>query len=234
MAVILCQCKNAQIISPQIREAIKDWFLQNQITHICVDDLCGLAAGKDARLQEWASDENTIIIACFERAVRWLFAMGGAELKDDTRIFNQRNESSQQIIGELKSRQLTAGSMTSIKDTNSWIPWFPVIDYSRCSNCRQCLNFCLFGVYSGDSTDRVEVARPANCKTGCPACARVCPSAAIIFAKYTESPFNGDEVNEEKLSQLRSSGDYKKWVADHLQKRLKMRNQIRQDTETYG
>lgn len=25
-----------------------------------------------------------------------------------------------------------------------WKPWFPVIDYSRCTNCMQCLSFCLF------------------------------------------------------------------------------------------
>ena len=28
-----------------------------------------------------------------------------------------------------------------------WKPWFPVIDYDRCTNCMQCLSFCLFGVY---------------------------------------------------------------------------------------
>ena len=29
-----------------------------------------------------------------------------------------------------------------------WKPWFPVIDYDRCTNCMQCLSFCLFGVVS--------------------------------------------------------------------------------------
>ena len=28
-----------------------------------------------------------------------------------------------------------------------WKPWFPVIDYDRCTNCMQCLSFCLFDVY---------------------------------------------------------------------------------------
>ncbi len=30
---------------------------------------------------------------------------------------------------------------------SAWKPWFPVIDYDRCTNCMQCLSFCLFGVY---------------------------------------------------------------------------------------
>jgi Pyruvate/2-oxoacid:ferredoxin oxidoreductase delta subunit len=229
VAVIFCQCKNAQIISPQIRETLTSWFSQNQVAHTCVDDLCGLAAKKDSRLGEWAADENLVVIACFQRAIRWLFAMAGVNLKDSTLILNQRVSSAQEIIGQLKSQSLPAGQRVSISSEEQWIPWFPVIDYSRCTNCRQCLNFCLFGVYASGADGKVEVTRPANCKTGCPACARVCPSAAIIFAKYTESPFNGDTVNEEQLSQLRNSGDFKKWVADNLQKRLQMRNQPRQN-----
>ena len=227
MAVIFCQCKNAQIIPCEIREAINDWFSKNQIAYTCVDDLCGLAAGKDSRLHEWAA-ENTVIIACFERAVRWLFAIAGAELKSGVQILNQRTQSAPEMIDRLKSLPLAAGGMTSVSSEEQWIPWFPVIDYGRCTNCRQCLNFCLFGVYANGADGRVEVVKPANCKTGCPACSRVCPSAAIIFAKYTESPFNGDIVDEAKLVQLRGSGDYKKWIADNLQKRLQMRNQLRQ------
>jgi Pyruvate/2-oxoacid:ferredoxin oxidoreductase delta subunit len=229
VTVLFCQCKNAEIISSPVRDEIQSWFVQNQAAYVCVDDLCGMAAKKDPRLLEWAAQDNLIVIACYPRAVRWLFAMAGATLKDTAQIFNQRVLSAQEIIGQLQSRSLPAGGMASVASDQPWIPWFPTIDYSRCTNCRQCLNFCLFGVYCGDAEDKVQVARPANCKTGCPACSRVCPSAAIIFAKYTESPFNGDTVDEEKLSQLRKSGDYKKWVADNLQKRLHMRNQLRQE-----
>jgi NAD-dependent dihydropyrimidine dehydrogenase PreA subunit len=192
-----------------------------------------MAAGKDSRMQEWAAEDNLIVVACFGRAVRWLFAMAETNLKDNAQILNQRSLSAQEIVGQLQSRSLPKGCMVSVSSDSTWIPWFPTIDYSRCTHCRQCLNFCLFGVYTGDAADKVQVARPANCKTGCPACARVCPSAAIIFAKYTESPFNGDSVDEEKLSQLRKSGDYKKWVAENLQKRLKMRNQLRQDAKAH-
>ena len=35
--------------------------------------------------------------------------------------------------------------------------WYPVIDYSRCTNCLECLDFCLFGVYGVDSLDRILV-----------------------------------------------------------------------------
>jgi Pyruvate/2-oxoacid:ferredoxin oxidoreductase delta subunit len=76
-----------------------------------------------------------------------------------------------------------------------WAAWFPVIDYDRCAGCKQCANFCLFGVFSTDGG--VRVATPAACKTNCPACARMCPQAAIIFPHYPTGPINGQEAGEQ-------------------------------------
>jgi Pyruvate/2-oxoacid:ferredoxin oxidoreductase delta subunit len=62
--------------------------------------------------------------------------------------------------------------------------WYPVIDYSRCTNCMECLDFCLFGVYGVDRFDRILVDNQDSCKKGCPACSRVCPEQAIMFPDY--------------------------------------------------
>ena len=62
--------------------------------------------------------------------------------------------------------------------------WHPVIDYSRCTNCMECIDFCLFGVYGVDTAERILVEEPDNCKKGCPACSRVCPEHAIIFPMH--------------------------------------------------
>ncbi len=78
-------------------------------------------------------------------------------------------------------------------------PWFPVIDYDRCTNCMQCLSFCLFDVYGVDGAEKIEVRNQDKCKTDCPACSRVCPEVAILFPKYTKGPINGDVVREEDL-----------------------------------
>ena len=59
--------------------------------------------------------------------------------------------------------------------------WHPVIDYSRCTGCGQCMQFCLFGVYELDGAETVRATHPDNCKPGCPACARICPVGAIMF-----------------------------------------------------
>ena len=62
--------------------------------------------------------------------------------------------------------------------------WYPVIDYTRCTNCMECLDFCLFGVYGVGQADSILVEQPDNCRKGCPACSRVCPENAIIFPQH--------------------------------------------------
>src|SRR3954470_17426377 len=81
----------------------------------------------------------------------------------------------------------------------SWKPWFPVIDYGRCTNCMQCLSFCLFDVYGVSTAGKIQVQHENHSKTDCPACSRVCPEVAILFPKYRSGPINGDEINQDDL-----------------------------------
>jgi Pyruvate/2-oxoacid:ferredoxin oxidoreductase delta subunit len=92
-----------------------------------------------------------------------------------------------------------AHSQTEDPAPGKWKPWFPVIDYSRCTNCMQCLSFCLFEVYGVSKEGKIQVQNQPNCKTECPACSRVCPEVAILFPKYRHSPINGDEVNTDDI-----------------------------------
>ena len=72
--------------------------------------------------------------------------------------------------------------------------WYPVIDYSRCTNCMECIDFCLFGVYGVDEHARILVENQDNCKKGCPACSRVCPEHAIMFPDYKTPAIAGAAV----------------------------------------
>ncbi|MEM9941516.1 MAG: ferredoxin family protein [Planctomycetota bacterium] len=69
--------------------------------------------------------------------------------------------------------------------------WYPVIDYSRCTNCMECIDFCLFGVYGVDTIDTILVEQPDNCRRGCPACSRVCPENAIMFPQHKSPAIAG-------------------------------------------
>jgi NAD-dependent dihydropyrimidine dehydrogenase PreA subunit len=87
----------------------------------------------------------------------------------------------------------------SLPAPGKWKPWFPVIDFGRCTNCMQCLSFCLFDVYGVSKDGKIQVQNQSNCKTECPACSRVCPEVAILFPKYKHGPIHGGEVNSDDM-----------------------------------
>ncbi len=70
--------------------------------------------------------------------------------------------------------------------------WYPVIDLERCTDCKECLNFCLFGVFSLDAAGETMVEQPDACRPGCPACARICPNGAIMFPQHNDPAIAGD------------------------------------------
>ena len=109
--------------------------------------------------------------------------------------------------------------------SGDWKPWFPVIDYERCTNCMQCLSFCLFDVYGVDAESEIQVKNPDKCKTNCPACARVCPDVAILFPKYGSGPINGDEVNAEDLQREKMKIDVSALLGGDIYSMLKERHQ---------
>ncbi len=79
-----------------------------------------------------------------------------------------------------------AGSRVQVRSIDEPVRrrWYPVIDFSRCTNCLECIDFCLFGVYGVDEAESVLVELPDHCRKGCPACSRVCPEHAILFPQH--------------------------------------------------
>ena len=132
------------------------------------------------------------IAACHKRAVRSLLLWRGVEVK------------------ELIDLREGAGDTGPGDDA-----WYPVIDKDRCTECGKCFDFCPFGVYDMVD-DRIRVMNPANCKNNCPACARNCPSEAIIFPKYGRSPINGGAEQEEQALRV----DHSMLYADAFRARL--------------
>ena len=103
--------------------------------------------------------------------------------------------------------------------------WYPVIDYSRCTNCMECIDFCLFGVYGVDSLERITVENQDNCKRGCPACSRVCPEHAIMFPDYKTPAIAGAPVGaisglKIDLTKLFGGGDAIKIAAEERDREL--------------
>ena len=119
----------------------------------------------------------------------------------------------------------TARAETASAKHGEWKPWFPVIDYDRCTNCMQCLSFCLFGVYGVDGDKRIQVQNNDNCKTNCPACSRVCPEAAIMFPKYKAGPINGDVVSDSDLQKEKMKVDISALLGGDVYDMLRLRSE---------
>ncbi len=105
-----------------------------------------------------------------------------------------------------------------------WKPWFPVIDLARCTNCMQCLSFCLFDVYGVAADHTLRVENPANCKVNCPACSRVCPEVAIMFPKYHAGPIDGGPVSESDVQREKMKVDISALLGGDIYSRLRERS----------
>ncbi|HEV7868630.1 MAG TPA: ferredoxin family protein [Chthoniobacteraceae bacterium] len=127
--------------------------------------------------------------------------------------------------GQIADLVETARNEAAAPQHGTWKPWFPVIDYDRCTNCMQCLSFCLFGVYGVDGDKRIQVQNNDNCKTNCPACSRVCPEAAIMFPKYKAGPINGDVVSEGDLQKEKMKVDISALLGGDVYAMLRLRSE---------
>ncbi len=183
----MCVCASREIID---RDKIADLAARLEgagYTVILEPDLCG-------KIQKGAPEAFRaapgVVLACYPRAVRALFDTLGAVPE---KIIDIRNGTVEGVLNELKLAPHQTADAAVKEDFSRRIaampreegtdPWFPVIDKERCGECEKCHDFCLFGVYTLEQ-GRVTVRQSRNCKNNCPACARICPSGAIIFPKY--------------------------------------------------
>ncbi len=107
----------------------------------------------------------------------------------------------------------------------TWKPWFPVIDTDRCTNCMQCLTFCLFDVYGVAPDHTLRVENPANCKVNCPACSRVCPEVAIMFPKYHAGPIDGSPVRQQDVAAEKMKVDISALLGGDIYEKLRQRSE---------
>lgn len=137
---------------------------------------------------------------------------------DSLEFLNVNGKAVQEALDEIKAKADNAK-----KGRTAWKPWFPVIDYDRCTNCMQCLTFCLFDVYS-TKNGQITVNNEDKCKTDCPACSRVCPEVAILFPKYGKGPINGDVVKEEDVQREKMKIDISSLLGGDILSTLRTRH----------
>ena len=176
-----------------------------------VADLCELCETKDKKVGEIA---QTTIIACHSRAVKSLIAFAARQVSESCQYIDLRSQSVEEVLELLGIDAADSADAEEWRQQIADFPkklgedaWYPTLDKDACAECGKCLEFCPFGVYEMVD-DRITVTHPHHCKNNCPACARQCPTSAIIFPKYDRSPINGGKELQEKAIRLDSKELY--------------------------
>jgi len=215
VSITVCACASRKIMNRLEITRLVSALSNAGYEATIVPDLCKTAISNAGQMVLIAS---TTVVACYPRAVRSIFDSVG--LKPE-RVFDIRNHSSEQVLSDMGISQPVFSPEQPFPEfppEEGKEAWNPAIDKERCTECGKCHDFCLFGVYAVDK-GMVKVTQPQNCKNNCPACARVCPSKAIIFPKYEKSPINGGLHDEEHLAETDTKALYNIALKHKLEER---------------
>lgn len=226
--IVFCHCggeRNESALFPKLADYLEKY--PGKVT--VLSDLCGLAVNKtEAVRQVFESGENFLLIGCYQRSMKHLLEkvldkpFESMDIENENVLEAKSIEDIKQKISSF-SENTDPGKHDVIRDESGWPSWYPVIDYQRCTICGQCADFCLFGVYE-NTTGQVKVINPQGCKNNCPACARICPSTAIIFPKYKNGgAIAGSDEIDEQAEHQRQAKDIEEFLGDDIYSALERR-----------
>lgn len=192
--ITVCACSSRTLL-PKLKVAQVVASLREAGHRVnLVDDLCEMALQQSDRVAELA---QSAIVGCHKRALTALLDSVGTKPSE---LVDLREGSEGEVLSHFEASAAADNAVDEVLreiDTfevkSGHDAWYPVIDREKCISCGKCHDFCLFGVYSLED-GVVKVSQPTACKNNCPACARVCPVGAVIFAKCDEAPINGGEA----------------------------------------
>lgn len=218
--ITICACSSRLFISNEKVTTVAYYLMNSGFEVKLVDDLCRMVADEP---EEALQITEGTIVACHERAISSNFSQ---LTKRELDIVNLRSLTVQEILAKWNITEIEDRDLLLYKQVQTEVEnlptsegkdaWYPIIDKLRCTNCGKCNDFCLFGTYTRNG-DEILVIQPHNCKNNCPACARICPSGAIIFPKYEKSPINGGTAIEEEFSKDEMEAMYQKRLEYRLQ-----------------
>lgn len=100
--ILYCHCQYAQVVPPEVKEAVLRKLSDSGVAFDAVADLCEMSARQDPSLKRLADSGPVKIAACFPRAVKWLLHTAKADLPlAAAEVLNMRVLTAEQVCAAL-------------------------------------------------------------------------------------------------------------------------------------
>jgi hypothetical protein len=100
--ILYCHCQYAQVVPPEVKEAVLCKLADSGVAFDAVADLCEMSARQDPSLKRLADGGSVKIAACFPRAVKLLFHTAKADLPlDGAEVLNMRVQGAEEVTAAL-------------------------------------------------------------------------------------------------------------------------------------
>lgn len=89
--ILYCRCAYAKVLPEDVKDSVLERLIDSNLPFESVSDLCEMSARKDPGLVPLSQQAGLRIVACYPRAVKWLFSAAGAAIQTES----SQSESSQ-------------------------------------------------------------------------------------------------------------------------------------------
>jgi hypothetical protein len=82
--ILYCRCAYAKVLPEDVKDLVLERLIDSNLPFESVSDLCEMSARKDPGLVALSQQDGLRIVACYPRAVKWLFSAAGAAIQTES------------------------------------------------------------------------------------------------------------------------------------------------------
>jgi len=99
--ILYCRCAYAKVLPEDVKDLVLERLIDSNVPFESVSDLCEMSARKDPGLVPLSQQAGLRIVACYPRAVKWLFSAAGAAIQTES----GQSESGQSESGQSDAKE---------------------------------------------------------------------------------------------------------------------------------
>ena len=96
--ILYCRCAYAKVLPEDVKDSVLERLIDSNLPFESVSDLCEMSARKDPGLVPLSQQAGLRIVACYPRAVKWLFSAAGAAIQTDSSQSDSNHSDAKQPV----------------------------------------------------------------------------------------------------------------------------------------